>query len=174
MSFSISSIEGVNPFDVWTVDSTKLEVPASPIAVGTRSHSALNGEFVCVSNAGSTALAVGDVVFMTAAFAATPLSTSNDARGQIVGVAVAAIPGTSGTVTGYGWVQVKGTATARVLTLAAANVRLNTTATAGALDDDGTAGSMQVQGLYLTAANSGGTTAATACVLNYPFVDVTI
>lgn len=173
MSFSISSIEGVNPFDIWTVDTTKLEIPASPIAAGTRSHAALNGEFVCVSNAGSSALAVGDVVFMNASFAATPLSTSNDARGQIVGVAVAAIPGTSGTITGYGWVQVKGTATARVLASAAANTRLNTTATAGALDDDGTAGSFQVQGLYLTTAN-GASTAATACVLNYPFVDVSL
>lgn len=173
MSFSISSIEGVNPFDVWTVDTTKPEVPASPIAVGTRSHSALNGEFVCVSNSASTALDVGDVVFITAAFAATELSTSNDARGQIVGVAVSAIPGTSGTVVGYGWVQVKGTATARVLASAAANVRLNTTATAGVLDDDGTAGSFQVQGLYLTTAN-GASTAAAPCVLNYPFVDVTL
>lgn len=173
MSFSISHIEGVNPFDVWTVDSTKLEIPASPISVGTRIHSALNGEFVCVSNAISTALEVGDVVFMNAAFAATELSTSNDARGQIVGVTVAAIPGTSGTVVGYGWVQVKGTATARVLASAAANARLNTTATAGALDDDGTAGSFQVQGIYLTTANGAGTN-ATACVLNYPFVDVTL
>jgi hypothetical protein len=173
MSFSISSIEGVNPFDVWTVDSTKLEIPASPIAVGTRIHSALNGEFVCVSNAGSTALDVGDVVFMNASFAATELSTSNDARGQIVGVAVAAIPGTSGTVVGYGWVQVKGTSSARVLASAAANVRLNTTATAGVLDDDGTAGSFQVQGIYLTTAN-GASTAAAPCVLNYPFVDVTL
>jgi S-adenosylhomocysteine hydrolase len=173
MSFSISHIEGVNPFDVWTVDSTKPEIPASPIAVGTRIHSALNGEFVCVSNAISTALEVGDVVFMNAAFAASELSTSNDARGQIVGVTVAAIPGTSGTVVGYGWVQVKGTATARVLGLAAANARLNTTATAGALDDDGTAGSFQVQGIYLTTTN-GAATAATACVLNYPFVDVTL
>ena len=173
MSFSISSIEGVNPFDVWMVDTTKPEVPASPIAVGTRSHSALNGEFVCVSNSASTALDVGDVVFMTAAFAATELSTSNDARGQIVGVTVSAIPGTSGTVVGYGWVQVKGTATARVLASAAANVRLNTTATAGVLDDDGTAGSFQVQGLYLTTAN-GASPAAAPCVLNYPFVDVTL
>jgi hypothetical protein len=173
MSFSISSIEGVNPFNTWVVDTTKPEVPASPIAVGTRSHSALNGEFVCVSNSASTALDVGDVVFMTAAFAVTELSTSNDARGQIVGVAVSAIPGTSGTVVGYGWVQVKGTATARVLASAAANVRLNTTATAGVLDDDGTAGSFQVQGLYLTTAN-GASTAAAPCVLNYPFVDVTL
>lgn len=173
MSFSISSLEGVNPFSVWTIDSTRLEYPATPIAVGTRIHSALNGEFVCVSNAGATALNVGDVVFLNAAFAATPLSTANDARGQIVGVTVAAIPGTSGTAIGYGWVQVKGTATARVLASAAANVRLNTTATAGALDDDGTAGSFQVQGLYLTAANGAGTN-ATACVLNYPFVDVSL
>ena len=34
-------------------------------------------------------------------------------------------------------------------------VRLNTTATAGSPDDDGTAGAMQVEGLYLTTARGG-------------------
>lgn len=175
MPFSIANMEGVDVTATYSIDTTKPEYPAPPFAVGTRATGSDNSEYVFVKNAAATASAAGDVFyFVPTTFAATKLSTSNDARGNLVGVAVSAIPGTTGTVTGYGWAQVKGQATASVLTLAAANVRLNTTATAGSLDDDGTAGSMQVQGIYLTTANSGGTTAATACIMNYPFVDVTL
>lgn len=174
MSFSIQNIEGVDTSATYSVDTTKPEYPAPPFSVGTRVASARNGEFVFASNAAATALAAGDVVFLPiTTFAATKLGTANDARGQIVAVAVSAVPGTTGTITGYGWVQVKGQATCSVLASAAANVRLNTTATAGSLDDDGTVGSMQVQGVYLTTAN-GGSTAAAACILNYPYVDVTL
>jgi hypothetical protein len=60
-----------------------------------------------------------------------------------------------------------------VLASCAANVRLNTTATAGSLDDDGTAGSMQVQGIYLTAARAASNGSA-AGILNRPFIDATL
>lgn len=168
-------MEGVDVTATYSVDTTKPEYPAPPFAVGARATGSENSEYVFVKNAAASALAAGDVLYLViTTFAATKLSTANDARGNLVAVAVSAIPGTTGTITGYGWVQVKGQATASVLTLAAANVRLNTTATAGSLDDDGTVGSMQVQGLYLTSTNSGGSTAATACLLNYPYVDVTL
>ena len=108
------------------------------------------------------------VCYFDTAYAATMLSTSNDARGNLIGIPLVAFA--SGD---YGWLQVKGPTTLRVLASAAANVRLNSTATAGALDDDGTVGSMQAQGIYLTTAN-GGSTANVAGVLNYPFVDVTL
>jgi hypothetical protein len=116
----------------------------------------------------SAAIAANDVVFFNSAFAATPLSTANDARGNKVGVALTAFA--SGEV---GWVQVDGPCSFNVLASAAANIRLNTTATAGKLDDDATTGSMQVQGIYLTTANGAGTNAV-AGILNNPFVDVTI
>ena len=173
MPFSTLGV-GADVAGTYAIDTTKPEYPAAPFAVGQRVTGSDNSEYVFVKNAASTALAAGDVCYLViTTFAATKLSTSNDARGNIVAVAVSAIPGTTGTITGYGWMQVKGQATASVLASAAANVRLNTTATAGSLDDDGTAGSMQVQGLYLSAAN-GGSTAATACILNYPYVDVTL
>jgi hypothetical protein len=116
----------------------------------------------------SAAIAANDVVFFTTAYAATALSTSNDARGNKVGVAPVAFAANE-----FGWVQVDGQASVNVLANAAANARLNTTATAGKLDDDGGVGSMQVQGIYLTTANGAGTN-ATAAVLNSPFVDVTL
>lgn len=116
----------------------------------------------------SAAIAANDLAFFTTAFAATALSTANDARGNLCGVAL--VPFASGD---FGWVQVRGGSSMNVLANCAANVRLNTTATAGKLDDDGTAGSMHVQGVYLTSANGAGTN-ATACVLNDPFIDATL
>lgn len=116
----------------------------------------------------SAAIAANDVVFFNSAYSATTLSTSNDARGNKCGVALVAFAASD-----FGWVQVDGPSTANVLASCAANIRLNTTATAGKLDDDGTAGSMHVQGIYLTTANGAGTNAV-ACILNNPFIDVTI
>lgn len=117
----------------------------------------------------AAAIAQYDVVYFTSAYQASSLSTANDARGNLCGVAGVAFA--SGD---YGWVQVKGPAgNANVLASAAANVRLNTTATAGSLDDDGTVGSMQVQGIYLTTAR-GGTNGPAPAILNYPYIDVTL
>lgn len=124
-------------------------------------------EYMFVS--ASAAIAAGDVVQLTAAHAAAGLTTAASPRGRRVGVAAGAIASGS-----FGWVQVKGVCAAiNVLTLAAADVRLNTTATAGTLDDDGGAGSKQIEGVYLSAARGAGTGPAPG-VLNYPFVSVTI
>lgn len=116
----------------------------------------------------SAAVAQYDVVTITTAYAAASLSTSNDGRGNLVGVAPVAFASSE-----FGWVQVKGPATIAVLASAAANVRLNTTATAGSLDDDGTTGAMAVDGLVLTTAN-GGSAGSAAGILNYPAVGVTL
>lgn len=72
----------------------------------------------------------------------------------------------------YGWAQIYGPTTANVLASAAANATLNSTATDGTLDDDGGSGSEDIDGLVLTTAN-GGSTAAAACMLNYPTVGAT-
>jgi hypothetical protein len=117
----------------------------------------------------SAAIAAFDVVTMTAAHAAAPLGTANDARGNLAAVAPVAFASAD-----RGWVQVRGAvANVNVLASAAANVRLNTTATAGSLDDDGTVGSMHVQGIYLTTARGAGAGPAPA-ILNYPYVDATL
>lgn len=155
---------GAIPTD--TIASTAI-TQGKAFGVGDRLATGDGKEYVfCLS--GSTIAAQDVVYWVPGTFTASTLSTSNDARGNNVGVANVAV--TSGD---YFWAQVVGSTTANVLASAAANVRLNTTATAGKLDDDGTAGSMQVQGIYLTSAN-GGSTAATACILTNPFVDVTL
>jgi hypothetical protein len=99
---------------------------------------------------------------MTAAYDFTLLTTSNDAQGQRVGVAHAAA-----TANTYLWVQIWGASTVRCLASAVAQARLNTTATAGVVDDDATAGSFAVIGLNITTTN-GGAQAAVAGYLNYP------
>jgi hypothetical protein len=96
------------------------------------------------------------------------MTTTTGLRGLLVGVPAVDIAASS-----YGWVQIKGPANLQVLASAAANVRLNTTATAGALDDDGTAGSKDVLGIALTTARAASQGLAPA-MLNYPAVGVTI
>jgi hypothetical protein len=92
----------------------------------------------------------GFVVRFGVDFQATMLSTANDARGDRVGVALGAIA--SGE---FAWVQTSGVfANVQVLASCAANARLNTTATAGALDDDGTAGSFVIDHIVLTTARA--------------------
>jgi len=92
----------------------------------------------------------GFVVRFGVDFQATMLSTANDARGDRVGVALGAIA--SGE---FAWVQTSGVfANVQVLASCAANARLNTTATAGALDDDGTAGAEVIDHLVLTTARA--------------------
>lgn len=136
--------------------------------LGTRAYGESNSEFLYVKAGSGGITGAGYVVAIDEAFTADMLSTSNDARGDLVGVAPMAF-----TAAYYGWVQRSGPASVRVAASAAANVRLNSTATAGQIDDDGTAGSMQVDGIVLTTAN--GASAGTAAgQLNYPAVGVTI
>lgn len=118
----------------------------------------------------SSAIAQYDVVTFDETFITTvaPLSTSNDARGDLVGVAAVAIASGS-----YGWLQIYGPCTMNVKASCAANVRLNTTATGGSPDDDGTTGAMAIDGLYLTTAR-GGTDGSAPGILNYPAVGVTL
>lgn len=73
-----------------------------------------------------------------------------------------------------GWFQVYGKGSLRVLASAAIGTRLNTTATAGALDDDGTAGSEQIFGVVLMTATGGAAATNPDAMFNYPVVGVTL
>lgn len=155
---------GANPTD--TIPASALP-QGKGFGLGDRLAQHDGREFVCVTAGG--AIAANDVVFwVPGVHSAVTLSTSNDARGNKVGVAPVAV-----LLGEQFWAQVVGNVGANVLASCAANTRLNTTATAGKLDDDGTAGAMQVQGIYLTAAN-GGATAAVNAILSDPYVDVTL
>ena len=125
-------------------------------------HVAHDGkEYVYVQASGAITGA-GYVVSIDEDYQAAMLSTSNDAKGDKVGVAPAAFADND-----YGWVQIYGPCVIRVAASAAANARLNSTATAGQIDDDGTAGALPVEGAVLTTAN-GGSAGTAAGILTYP------
>lgn len=94
------------------------------------------------------------------------LTNSATGRGKLVG-----LPPNAMAINEFGWFQVGGPCdNIRVLASAVANVRLNTTATDGALDDDGTVGSEEVVGCTITTTNGG----AAATVPGFLVPDVAV
>jgi len=118
----------------------------------------------------SAAIAQYDVVTYDETFTTTvaPVSTSNDARGDKLGVAAAAFA--SGE---YGFLQIYGPCTLKVLASCNPNTELTITATAGSLDDATTASLMVADGIVTTAA-SVSVAAAQAGVLNFPIIGRTL
>lgn len=103
---------------------------------------------------------------------ATAVTTTNadGLLGNRAGVVAAAAGASSGQ---YGWVQVYGRQHALVGQNCQNNTQLNTTATAGVADDDGTANSTLINGLVLSvdAPNTTGPHKA-AAILNYPALGI--
>jgi hypothetical protein len=157
---------GMNVNETYT--AAQLANEGKGFAIGDTVTDNVGNEFVFV--VAGAAIDANAAVQYTSAYSATHLTTASSPRGRRVGVPAVAIASGS-----FGWVQVKGVASVgvSVLTLAAADARLNTTATAGSLDDDGTGGAKQIEGIYLSAARGSGTGPA-PCTLLYPFVSVTI
>lgn len=114
------------------------------------------------------AITANDVVIMTEAYQADQIDTTNSAGaiGDRVGIAPTTFADDE-----YGWIQIFGPATANVATSAAANTKLNSTATAGRIDDDATAGAETILGLYTTAAESSNEAPA---ILTWPYIDATL
>jgi len=73
----------------------------------------------------------------------------------------------------FGWFQIYGRGAVLTAAAVAVGTRLNTTATAGAIDDDGTAGARAINGLVLKTA-AGGAVVAPDARFSYPTVGVTI
>lgn len=155
---------GIDPTNTFT--TTTLAQSGKGFKLG-QIGSTYDGKAYLFVSAGS-AVAASDVVFVNASHAVVPLGTANDAYGWRVAVAPVAIA--SGD---YGWVQIYGAATLNVKASCAANVRVNTTATAGSPDDDGTTGAMEIRGVMLTTAR-GGTDGSAVGLLNYPVVGATL
>jgi hypothetical protein len=166
MSFSISNMLGAWVLDTQAISTTSLEYPAPPFAVGTRAIGNNGTEWMYVQASAAVTATFACVISVTNTVA--HMTTTTGLRGLLVGVPAVDIAANS-----YGWVQIKGPANLQVLASAAANVRLNTTATAGALDDDGTSTTKEVLGIALTTARAASQGLAPA-MLNYPAVGVTI
>lgn len=89
--------------------------------------------------------------------------------GTRVGVAQAALADNE-----YGWFQVYGKGSVRTAASAAIGTRLNTTATGGQVDDDGTASSEQIFGMVLMTATGGAAATNADAMLTYPVVGITL
>ena len=158
-----SAVVGYN-----TADTMTTLLDGRGFSLGDRITDSSGKEFVFVR--ASAAIAQYDVCTFDETYSTVvaPITTTNGARGDLVGVAAVAIA--SGA---YGWLQTTGPCVMNVLASCAANVRLNTTSTAGSPDDDGTATTKQIQGIYLTTAR-GGSNGSAAGILNNPYVDATL
>lgn len=136
------------------------------IGLGTIFAGELGSEYVYVQADG--AITANDVVIVTPAYQADQADTTSAAGlvGNMVGVAAATFADNE-----YGWVQIQGPCTINVGSSCAANTKLNVTATAGRVDDDGTSGAETILGLVTTAAESSNSAAG---FLNRPFIDATL
>ena len=74
----------------------------------------------------------------------------------------------------YGWFQIYGKGSVRTLASAAKGTQLNSTATAGAVDDDATAGSEVINGLVLGTATGGAAATNADAIFSYPTVGRTL
>jgi hypothetical protein len=151
-------------FDATATQSSTLE--GKTLNVGTRTLDGSGNEYVYVQASGAITGA-GYVCTYDETYQAAMVSTSNDAGGALVGIPQVAFADND-----YGWLMVKGTTNIRVAASAAADAALNTTGTAGQIDDDGTADAFIINGLILTTAN-GGAAAVAAGQVNYPALNVT-
>lgn len=159
MAYPTSNIAGVK-FD--RVDD------AAAFPVGTLVEGS-NGTAWVYGVAGGAIASVGQAVVLDAAWSATLASTANSPFGLRTGVAPAAFAQGQ-----FGWFQIGGVCPAiQVNAACAANVKLNTTATAGQLDDDGTAGAKTASGIVLTTAR-GGTAGTAPGVIFGPTVGATL
>ncbi len=167
MSYSTQNMLGAVLNDFQTVTTTTPEYPAPTFAVGARAFGTAGTEWIFVQ--ASAAISANFFCVISTTNTAAHLTTTTGLRGLLVGIPLVAIPSGS-----YGWLQVKGPcANAQVLASCAANVRLNTTATAGAVDDDGTTSTKEVLGVALTTARAASQGNAPA-MLNYPAIGVTL
>ena len=131
--------------------STDKEFALGTIVCGTDSSGSYAAEYMYVLSDAN--IAQYDAVKIDDDYTIEGLTTTiSGAEPTAVGVAQVALDGSSTSV--YGWVVISGSGTVSVSASAAADVKMYTTATAGELDDTATD---LVQGLKLTAAESGGT-----------------
>jgi hypothetical protein len=152
-------ISGINPTSV----RTSTEGPEFQVGtIGWNQTSEGPKGFMYVKGDGTGVTADAYVVDIdgstfVASMSTTTTTAPGTGAGKAVGVARAAIA-----ANGFGWVQVYGYGLVQVSASCAAYTIINSTATAGQLDDDATAGAEVIDGIVLDAARaaSAGTAAA--------------
>jgi len=168
-SYSTSNAAGINVTATFTPATSTTPYPYAdnpPFPAGTQATGTDGTQWVF--SKASAAIALGDVVTLTNAYAATGITTTNGAFGNLIGVAPVAIASGS-----YGWIQTKGkVASLRVKASCLPNAQLATTATAGAIDDATTSGGKKLNGIIITA-TAGATSTVKSGTLDSPLVYTT-
>lgn len=158
-------ILGLDPTRVW--DDSEDEVPE--FKVGQLGADEAGNVFQFVRANG--ALTVGDVVAIDEVYDAdaveTTVSTPTTGQGLPLGVAVSVLADND-----WGWVQRVGVcASINCVSDTGVHTELNTTASAGRLDDDATVGAEKVPGITITGSIASNRAAG---LLNWPFIGATI
>ena len=129
--------------------------PSPEFRLGTRVW--LDGTLFEYIQAGGTALVAGEVyIIPSTKIVADKLSSSNDDGPVKLGVPQIAI-----TASYYGWVAIQGNLNVKVLASCVQNVKLYSTATAGALDDASSSVAL-IPGLFILATVPASTTITAA------------
>lgn len=157
-------------------DRVRTSAEGPEVAVGTigwNQTSAGPKGYIYVRDSGSAITGDGyvcdiDGSAFTAVMSTTTTTAPGTGAGKPVGVARAAIA-----ASGYGWLQIFGAGVIRTSASCAAYTIINSTATAGQLDDDATAGAEVIDGIVLDTA-TGGAAATTAGFINWPKVGRTL
>jgi hypothetical protein len=143
--------------------------------LGGYDHPTLGYQEFVYGRAAAGITGIGFICTEGADFAFTMATTANTAPGTAggpgsrVGAAQAAL-----LINQFGWFQIYGRGSVRTAASAAIGTRLNTTATAGAVDDDGTAGARPINGAVLAVATGGAAATNPNAVFSYPTVAQTI
>lgn len=166
-----SIIQGIKPDQVWGATA----VPEYSLGdVGGYDHPTLGyQEFVfgrangAVTGRGFLCLEQTGFDFVMATV--TTSAPGSSGPGSRAGAAQAALADNE-----YGWFQIYGKGPIRTLASAAIGTRLNSTATGGAVDDDGTAGSEQIMGLVIMTVTGGAPATNEDGMFSYPYVGITL
>jgi hypothetical protein len=162
----MSYVIGITPSQVWTSTETP------PFRPGQRGKDDDGNEYLFVQADSGGVTQYYAAVVEDASFTADMVDTTNSAPGVSAGMPVV-IPQVAIAASGYGWGLICGVGSVRVAASAAKGTTLNSTATAGQLDDDATAGAEVINGVSLLAAN-GGAAGAVSAFVTYPYVGRTL
>lgn len=165
MSSSTSSIVGANVTDLVTGTGASFD-QGNQFELGTLRNGPDGDEWIYCH--ASEILTANNAVLIHETFEVENIDTTSTASafGHMCGVVE-----TTCADNDFLWVKISGESVLNVATGAAVNTALNSTATAGRLDDDATAGAEVISGIITTAAESGN---VAACLLTRPTVGATL
>lgn len=166
-----SVIQGIKPTQIWGATA----MPEFSLGdVGGYDHPTAGYQEFVFGRASGAVTGLGYACVEATGFDFAMVSTTTTAPGASgygsrVGVAQAALADNE-----YGWFQIYGKGSLRTLASAAKGTRLNSTGTAGALDDDATASSEAIFGVVIGTATGGAEATNTDAIFSYPSVGTTL